>query len=82
MAFQMNITLEDGSNVADAIWKVGAVTVVPNEEAAVAVHVYTNDEQQLLQTRCYTFTYSDGDAVAAATAHLKNLPEFAGAADV
>ena len=82
MAFQMNITLEDGSNVADAIWKVGDVTIVPNEEAAVAVHVYTNDEQHLLQTRCYTFTYSGGDGVSAATAHLKALPEFAGATDV
>ena len=82
MAFQKNITLKDGSSVANAIWKVGAVTVVPDEEAAVAVHVYTNDEQHLLQTRCYTFTYSGGDAVSAATAHLKTLPEFAGAADV
>jgi hypothetical protein len=82
MALKLDLTLQNGLTATDAIWKIGAVTVVPDEDAVASVHVYTNDEQHLLQTRCYTFTYSGGDVVAAATAHLKTLPEFAGAADV
>jgi len=82
MAFQLNITLEDGSNVTDAIWEVGTVTTVPNEKAAVAVNVYTNDRSRILQTRCYTFDYSDGDTVVAATNHLKTLSEFSEAIEI
>lgn len=81
MALSMSTTFR-GIQVADAYWKVASIS--GNKSLLeIVVTASASRGQVAFDSRSMTFAYNlDGaNPIAQAYAHLKSLPEFAGATD-
>jgi hypothetical protein len=85
MALKKSFEVSPGLMAQDAYFRVSNVSIVRGEPAGATVQVFASEDhtQKPVQVRCYGFEYSlDGaNPIKQAYAHLKTLPEFAGATD-
>lgn len=85
MALKKQFEISPGLVAADAYIVVTNVSVVKSEPSGITVNVYATQAttDTAIKVLCYAFEYQpdDGNVYAQAYAHIKTLPEFAGAVD-
>ena len=82
MALKQNTETQYGFVVSDAYIRVETANV-SKDKMTFAVSLYANKEKPFFDAKVFSCNYSiDGaNPIAQAYAHLKTLPEFAGATD-
>jgi hypothetical protein len=85
MALTKSFDIAQGVSAPAAYIRVETVSLVKNEKAGTAVHVFPNADaaDEPIRILCYGFDYllEGPNPIKQAYEHLKTLPEFADAED-